>query len=40
MEKDLVVNMEPFFDAYRAIKPYLITSGNPPSRERIQSQTA
>jgi succinate dehydrogenase / fumarate reductase iron-sulfur subunit len=38
VEKDLVVDMEPFFDAYRAIKPYLITSGNPPTRERIQSQ--
>ncbi len=39
VEKDLVVNMEPFFDAYRAVKPYLITSGNPPTRERIQSPT-
>lgn len=39
VEKDLVVDMEPFFDAYRAIKPYLITSGNQPTRERIQSQT-
>ena len=39
VEKGLVVDMEPFFDAYRAIKPYLITSGNPPTRERIQSQT-
>jgi succinate dehydrogenase / fumarate reductase iron-sulfur subunit len=39
LEKDLVVDMEPFFDAYRAIKPYLITSGNPPTRERVQSQT-
>ena len=38
VEKDLVVDMEPFFDAYRAIKPYLITSGNQPTRERIQSQ--
>jgi succinate dehydrogenase / fumarate reductase, iron-sulfur subunit len=37
VEKDLVVDMEPFFDAYRAVKPYLITSGNPPTRERIQS---
>jgi len=37
VEKDLVVNMEPFFDAYRAVKPYLITSGNAPTRERIQS---
>ena len=39
VEKDLVVNMEPFFDAYRAVKPYLITSGNAPTRERIQSPT-
>ncbi len=39
VEKDLVVDMEPFFDAYRAIKPYLITTGNEPTRERIQSQT-
>ena len=39
VEKDLLVNMEPFFDAFRAVKPFLITSGNPPTRERIQSQT-
>ncbi|MBF6172515.1 succinate dehydrogenase iron-sulfur subunit [Nocardia blacklockiae] len=39
VEKDLVVNMEPFFDAFRAVKPYLITHGNEPTRERIQSQT-
>ena len=39
VEKDLVVDMEPFFDAFRAIKPFLITSGNPPTKERIQSQT-
>ncbi|MFW0791028.1 succinate dehydrogenase iron-sulfur subunit [Gordonia sp. CPCC 205333] len=38
VEKDLIVNMEPFFDAYRAIKPFLITSGNEPTYERIQSQ--
>ncbi|MEB3052012.1 succinate dehydrogenase iron-sulfur subunit [Mycolicibacter sp. MYC123] len=38
VEKDLVVNMEPFMDAYKAIKPYLITTGNPPTREWIQSQ--
>jgi succinate dehydrogenase / fumarate reductase, iron-sulfur subunit len=37
VEKDLVVNMEPFFDAYRAVKPYLITHGNEPTKERIQS---
>jgi succinate dehydrogenase / fumarate reductase iron-sulfur subunit len=39
VEKDLVVNMEPFFDAYRAVKPYLMTSGNAPTRGRIQSPT-
>jgi succinate dehydrogenase / fumarate reductase iron-sulfur subunit len=38
LEKDLVVNMEPFFDAYRAIKPFLITYGNQPTREYRQSQ--
>ena len=37
VQKDLVVDMEPFFDAFRAIKPYLMTSGNEPTRERIQS---
>lgn len=36
--KDLIVDMEPFFAAYRAVKPYLVTSGTDPSRERIQSQ--
>lgn len=37
LEKDLVVDMEPFFEAYRAVKPYLITDGEEPSRERLQS---
>ena len=36
VEKDLYVDMEPFFKAFRDVKPYLITSGNPPSAERIQ----
>ena len=35
--KDLVVDMEPFFDAYRSVLPFLITHGNPPTRERLQS---
>nr|WP_042195840.1 succinate dehydrogenase iron-sulfur subunit [Kibdelosporangium sp. MJ126-NF4]CEL22254.1 Succinate dehydrogenase iron-sulfur protein [Kibdelosporangium sp. MJ126-NF4] len=35
--KDLLVDMEPFFEAFRAVKPYLITYGNEPTRERIQS---
>jgi succinate dehydrogenase / fumarate reductase iron-sulfur subunit len=38
LEKDLVVDMEPFFEAYRAVKPFLITYGNAPSREFKQSQ--
>ncbi|MCU1688946.1 MAG: hypothetical protein JWN20_874 [Jatrophihabitantaceae bacterium] len=37
-EKDLVVDMEPFFEAFRAIKPFLITTGNEPTKERLQSQ--
>jgi succinate dehydrogenase / fumarate reductase iron-sulfur subunit len=36
--KDLVVDMEPFFDAYKAMQPYLITTGQEPTRERLQSQ--
>src|SRR5680860_1395416 len=32
------ITMEPFFDAYRAVMPFLVTSGNEPTRERIQSQ--
>jgi succinate dehydrogenase / fumarate reductase iron-sulfur subunit len=36
--KDLVVDMEPFFAAYRSVMPFLITSGNEPTRERLQSQ--
>jgi succinate dehydrogenase / fumarate reductase iron-sulfur subunit len=36
--KDLIVDMEPFFEAYRSIKPFLITYGNQPTREHIQSQ--
>lgn len=37
LEKDLVVDMEPFFQAYREIKPFLITKGSEPTKERIQS---
>jgi succinate dehydrogenase / fumarate reductase iron-sulfur subunit len=37
VQKDLIVDMEPFFEAFRSIKPFLITSGNEPTRERIQS---
>jgi succinate dehydrogenase / fumarate reductase iron-sulfur subunit len=38
LEKDLVVDMEPFFEAYRAVQPFLIRYGNPPTREYRQSQ--
>jgi succinate dehydrogenase / fumarate reductase, iron-sulfur subunit len=36
--KDLIVDMEPFFAAYRSVMPFLVTTGNEPTRERIQSQ--
>jgi succinate dehydrogenase / fumarate reductase iron-sulfur subunit len=35
--KDLVVDMEPFFDKYKAIKPYLIANTPAPVVERKQS---
>jgi succinate dehydrogenase / fumarate reductase iron-sulfur subunit len=35
--KDLVVDMEPFFDAFRDVQPFLVTSGNEPSQERLQT---
>ena len=38
VEKDLIVDMEPFFQAYRDVMPFLITTGNQPTRERLQSQ--
>ncbi len=38
LEKDLVVNMEPFFDAYRAVQPFLQSHSEPEAgKERIQS---
>jgi succinate dehydrogenase / fumarate reductase iron-sulfur subunit len=38
LEKDLIVDMEPFFAAYREVLPFLMPSGKEPERERIQSQ--
>ena len=38
VEKDLIVDMEPFFAAYREVMPFLVTKGAEPTRERIQSQ--
>jgi succinate dehydrogenase / fumarate reductase iron-sulfur subunit len=37
VEKDLLVDMEPFFESYKAVKPFLITSDKEPTRERLQS---
>ena len=36
VEKDLVVNMEPFYKAYRDVQPFLIASDKP-TKERLQS---
>jgi succinate dehydrogenase / fumarate reductase iron-sulfur subunit len=35
--KDLVVDLEPFFEKYRSIAPYLINDSQPPETERLQS---
>lgn len=37
VHKDLIVDMEPFFEHYRSILPYLINDEPPPKRERLQS---
>lgn len=38
--KDLIVDMEPFFDHYRSVMPYFINDDQPPEneRERLQSR--
>jgi succinate dehydrogenase / fumarate reductase iron-sulfur subunit len=38
LEKDLVVDMEPFFASYREVQPFLIASSKP-EKERLQSAT-
>ncbi len=35
--KDLIVDMEPFFEHYRAVKPYLVNEEPEPPRERLQT---
>jgi len=35
--KDLVVDMEPFFDHYRSVMPYFVNDEKPPKKERLQS---
>ena len=34
--KDLVIDMDPFFEGYKSVKPYLITDEDPSSGERLQ----
>ena len=40
--KDLIVDMEPFFNHYRSVMPYLVNDAPPPEdgRERLQSPEA
>jgi len=35
--KDLIVDMEPFFEHYRSVLPYLINDDPSPKKERLQS---
>src|SRR2546425_6054324 len=35
--KDLIVDMEPVFEGYRKVLPFLINQDDPPDRERLQS---
>jgi succinate dehydrogenase / fumarate reductase iron-sulfur subunit len=35
--KDMIVDMEPFFENYRAVLPFLINNDPPPIQERLQS---
>ena len=36
--KDLIVDLEPFFEKYRSIKPYLLNETLPPDKERLQDR--
>lgn len=38
--KDLIVDMEPFFEHYRSVLPYLVNDEIPEEGERLQSQEA
>lgn len=38
IEKDLLVDMDKFFDQYKSVKPYLIAEDAPTHGERLQSQ--
>jgi succinate dehydrogenase / fumarate reductase iron-sulfur subunit len=35
--KDMIVDMDPFFDHYKSVMPYFVNDEPPPARERLQS---
>jgi len=35
VEKDLIVDMEPFFQSFREVMPFLINKGHEPTKERL-----
>src|SRR4051794_31116411 len=37
--KDLIVDVKPFFDSYKAVLPFLVNDEPPPTTERLQSPT-
>jgi len=37
VERDLIVDMEPFFDHYRSVMPYFVGDAEDPQTERLQS---
>ncbi len=37
VEKDLIVDMEPFFQSYREIMPFMVNNSPAPTAERLQS---
>lgn len=37
IKKDLIVDMEPFFDHYRSVLPYLVNDDPAPAEERLQT---
>ena len=37
LKKDLIVDMEPFFDHYRSVLPYFVNDDKAPEKERLQS---
>jgi succinate dehydrogenase / fumarate reductase iron-sulfur subunit len=37
VKKDLIVDMEPFFESYKSVMPYQVTAHVPSGKERLQS---